>query len=113
MLARVNRIVSAEDYRNVVRRGRRVVGPNTVTYLYQHDDSSAVRLGFITARSVGTAVVRNRVRRRLKAICAGQLPSVEEGTDIVIRALPGSSTASWVTLQSEVVRGINKGSGRR
>lgn len=111
MLARVNRLVRAEDYRNVVRRGRRVVGKNTVVYLFRRDDSFRVRFGFITARSIGGAVVRNRVRRRLKAICALELPQVKEGTDIVIRALPGSSTASWVTLQSEVVRGLSKGSG--
>ena len=111
MLARVNRLVRAEDYKNVVRRGRRAVGKNTVVYLFRNDESSIVRFGFITARSVGGAVVRNRVRRRLKAICAEQLPNVMEGADIVIRALPGSSTASWVTLQSEVVRGISKGSG--
>lgn len=110
MLARANRLTLAEDYRNVVRRGRRIVGKSTVIYLYGHDDSEAVRFGFITARNVGPAVVRNRVRRRLKAICAGEISGVRKGSDIVIRALPGSSTSSWVTLQSEVGRGISKGS---
>lgn len=101
MLARAQRVTSGADYKRIVRRGRRISAPNTVTYL-----AAAVgdgpRFGFIVARSVGNAVVRNRVRRRLKSACADLLPLVPTTLDVVIRALPGSASASWSSLSEEV-----------
>lgn len=67
-------------------------------------ESSAARFGFIISKQVGTAVVRNTVRRRLKAVCAEALPRVPQGTDVVIRALPASATASYAELRSDVHR---------
>ncbi|KYJ96889.1 ribonuclease P protein component [Microbacterium sp. CH1] len=67
-------------------------------------ESRAARFGFIISKQVGTAVVRNTVRRRLKAVCAEALPRVPQGTDVVIRALPASATASYADLRSDVHR---------
>jgi len=36
-----------------------------------------------------------------------------EGTDIVIRALPGSDEVSWSTLHSEIVEAVDRGVERR
>ena len=65
---------------------------------------SPARFGFIVSRQVGGAVVRNTVRRRLKAVCAEALPAVRSGNDIVIRALPSSANASFGELHAEVTR---------
>ncbi|NYF29806.1 ribonuclease P protein component [Microbacterium sp. JAI119] len=67
-------------------------------------ENRAARFGFIISKQVGTAVVRNSVRRRLKAVCAEALPRVPEGTDVVIRALPASATASYAELRADVDR---------
>lgn len=67
-------------------------------------ESRVARFGFIISKQVGTAVVRNTVRRRLKAVCAEALPRVPQGTDVVIRALPASATASYAELRSDVHR---------
>lgn len=111
MLARANRIVRGDDYRAVVRRGRRVTAENTVTYRLVRDRID-VRFGFVVSKSVGNSVVRNRVRRRLKAIAASQLAGVPAGTDVVIRALSGSASASWSTLNSEIIEALSKGRTR-
>lgn len=62
------------------------------------------RFGFIVSKKVGTAVVRNTVRRRLKAVCAEALASVRPGTDVVIRALPSSANAAYSELRAEISR---------
>ncbi len=67
-------------------------------------ETRAARFGFIISKQVGTAVVRNSVRRRLKAVCAEALPGVPEGTDVVIRALPASATATYAELSADVNR---------
>lgn len=108
MLAKPHRITRGADYRATVRRGARFTGANTVAYVRMNRDSDVVRFGFIVSKSVGNAVVRNRVRRRLKAAAYQVLPLLEPaaaegpGVDIVIRALPASAQVRWATLHGEV-----------
>ena len=104
MLARPNRLTRGADYKAVVRRGRRCVGAHTVTYVSSPADQDAARFGFIVSRQVGGAVVRNTVRRRLKAVCAEALSSVRPDLDVVIRALPSAATAEFSELRDDVVR---------
>ena len=108
MLARPNRLTRGADYKAVVRRGRRCAGAHTVTYVNSTGDLHAPRFGFIVSRQVGSAVVRNTVRRRLKAVCAEALDSLRPGNDIVIRALPSAATASFGDLRDEVSRCLSR-----
>jgi len=108
LLARANRIVRADDYRNTVRRGRKSGTAHSVVYVRRRDDD-AVRFGFIVAKTVGNAVARNTVRRRLKHVCHELLPTTPPGTDVVIRALPGSLDVSWSTLLRDISGVVDKG----
>jgi ribonuclease P protein component len=67
-------------------------------------EDRAARFGFIVSRKVGSAVVRNTVRRRLKAVCAEALPSVQPGSDVVIRVLPNGADAAFADLRTEVTK---------
>ncbi len=69
-----------------------------------------MRFGFIVSKKVGGAVVRNTVRRRLKAVCAEALPVVAGGTDVVIRALPSAADVDFATLRAEVHRCLDRAS---
>ncbi|MEO7122714.1 MAG: ribonuclease P protein component [Lacisediminihabitans sp.] len=99
----MNRVVRAEDYRRVVRRGRKVGSSHFVSYVFDRTDDGPVRFGFIVAKNVGNAVIRNRVRRRLKAASFDLLSRVRPGVDVVVRALPISAGATWVTLRGEML----------
>lgn len=76
MLARPYRLTRGSDYRLVVRRGSRCGGARVITSVLATGENRAARFGFIISKQVGTAVVRNTVRRRLKAVCAEALPRV-------------------------------------
>ena len=52
------------------------------------------KAGLVVARSVGSAVTRNRVKRRLRHLLAPRLAALPAGTAVVVRALPGCATAS-------------------
>jgi ribonuclease P protein component len=80
-----------------------------VTYVTPSDEDRPARFGFIVSRQVGSAVIRNTVRRRLKAVCAEALPTLGVGSDIVIRALPQSATAPFSELRAEVERCLARG----
>jgi ribonuclease P protein component len=108
VLAKPNRLTRGSDYKAVVRRGARCAGTHTVTYVRGEDGESPARFGFIVSRQVGSAVTRNLVRRRLKAVCADALTNVRPGADVVIRALPSSATADFATLRDDVVRCLKR-----
>nr|WP_307333987.1 ribonuclease P protein component [Microbacterium sp. SORGH_AS_1204] len=108
MLAKPNRLTRGSDYKATVRRGSRCAGAHTVTYVGRSADTDAPRFGFIVSRQVGSAVTRNTIRRRLKAVCAEALPSIRGGASIVIRALPSAATADYATLRADVVRCLER-----
>ena len=108
MLARGNRITRGAEYKAVVRGGAKCAATHTVTYVISTDEPRPARFGFIVSKQVGGAVVRNTVRRRLKAVCAEALPSVRAGSDIVIRALPRAAGADYAQLRDEVVRCLER-----
>ena len=95
-----------------MRRGRRQATPNAVIYVRSGSELGTARFGFIVAKTVGNAVHRNLVRRRLKSIAAQHLAEMPEGTDIVIRALPGAAQASWASLNTEIAKVLSKGKAR-
>lgn len=79
-----------------------------MTYVGRPGDQAAPRFGFIVSRQVGSAVTRNTIRRRLKAVCAEALPSVRGGASIVIRALPSAATADFADLRADVIRCLER-----
>jgi len=112
LLAKANRITRGEDYRTTVRRGARFTGTNTVAYFRPNPGSDVVRFGFIVSKTVGIAIRRNRVRRRLKAVAYELLPQLTPGVDVVIRALPASAQAEWASLHEEVTRAVSRYTSR-
>jgi len=108
VLARANRIVRGDDFKRIVRKGARRATPHALLYVAAPQTDST-RFGFIVSKAVGNAVVRNRMARRLRAIGADYLSSGAPVRDVVIRALPGSPEASWVTLRSEILVALDRG----
>ena len=107
MLARVNRIARAADFKSVVRSGRRFSTAHSVVYVARTAGTDASRFGFIVSKTVGNSVARHRVTRRLRAIGFELVPLIAP-TDIVVRALPGCDEVHWATLQSEIVGAIER-----
>jgi ribonuclease P protein component len=54
---------------------------------------SPARAGFVVSKAVGNAVVRNRVRRRLRHLVRDRLSGLPCGTTLVVRALPAAADA--------------------
>jgi len=106
VLAKANRITSADDYRVIVRRGAKVIGAHTVSYLRSRESGTEARFGFIVSKKVGGAVRRNLIRRRLKAACHEALGEGAGSVDVVIRALPSAAVADWPALRSDVLNAV-------
>jgi ribonuclease P protein component len=62
------------------------------------------RFGFSTGRKLGSAVVRNRVRRRLRVIVRGMALRLDGGWDVLVVARPSCAEASYQDLAGSVER---------
>jgi ribonuclease P protein component len=88
---RRHRLSRSRDFDTVYRHGTAV----STRYLTLHwfpreeDPEGEPRLGLAVPRSVGPAVVRNRVKRVLREAWRGLLLQVPPGKDYVLVARPG------------------------
>ena len=68
-------------------------------------ESQHWRVGFTATKKIGTAVVRNRARRRMRALARDYLaPLAQPGTDYVLIARQDTATANW----KEMTIGLQK-----
>lgn len=59
-------------------------------------------MGLVVSKSVGNAVERHRVARRLRHVARAVLPELDPADRIVIRALPGSRNQISARLEQEL-----------
>ncbi|MFD4369315.1 ribonuclease P protein component [Rhodococcus sp. NPDC058521] len=108
MLPEPNRLRRHSDFSSTVKRGRRSGRRDVVVHAFDHATTDELirvggpRFGLVVSKAVGPAVIRHRVARRLRHICIGLVDRVPEGTDIVIRALPGAATAGSSELEQQI-----------
>lgn len=91
----------------MVRAGARAGSATVTTHCVPSGDGVHPRVGFVVGKTLGNAVERNRVRRRLRAIITAELDSLT-GVDVVVRAHPKAREASFDDLQSDVVGTLSR-----
>ena len=62
--------------------------------------SSVEQFCFVVSKSVGSAVIRNLVKRRLRTLAAGSLGGIFRCHLVVVRAFPEIRHASFLELQN-------------
>ena len=104
MLPAESRMRRRRDFTMAVRRGSRSGRALLTGHLLvpAGEENSPPRAGLVVSRSVGTAVVRNKVRRRLRVLVREYLSSLPRGSLLVVRAHPQAATASQADLAAEL-----------
>lgn len=91
------------DFGTTVRRGVRAAQPDLVVHALRSDsEEPGPKIGLVVAKSVGSAVQRHRVARRLRHVARTVLFDLAPTDRIVIRALPGSRQAISARLEQEL-----------
>lgn len=93
-MKRANRLSRSRDFDAVYRQGRSVSSRFLVLYWFAQDDPSEPRFGLSVPRSVGSASVRNRVKRQLREIWRARLERVPAGHDYVLIVRAGLPEAA-------------------
>lgn len=98
------RLTSATEFARVRETGRVYRGDLLTIGMTIDEETSGFRTGFITSRKVGAAVVRNRIRRRLREIVRKHQLELRSGVSIVMIARPAAARSSYGALEHEWLR---------
>jgi ribonuclease P protein component len=90
---RRNRLSRSRDFDTVYRHGRSVATRFLVLYWFPREDGGDPRLGIAVPKGSGSAVERNRVKRRLREAWRDRLPAIPAGRDYVLIARPALAEA--------------------
>ena len=72
------------------------------------NEADTPRLGLSVSRKVGSAVVRNTVKRRLREIFKSHRPSITGHVDFVVSARREAGHVSYDELNKEFARALRK-----
>jgi ribonuclease P protein component len=99
-MQRDRRLRRRGDFRAVYRAAR-PAGGKLLTLRAAANGLDRTRFGFVVAKTVGGAVERNRVRRRLRE--AARSLAFAPGFDVIVTARPAALSASLTTLRHELM----------
>lgn len=117
-LQRIERLAHSLDFRRVFRRGKCFRDPALRVH-YLQVDLECSRLGLVVSRKVGNAVVRNRVKRRLRTVFRQNKHRIPGTLDLVLVAEPRHGPATLEEYRQifdrflEDLRARGRGSSRK
>jgi ribonuclease P protein component len=101
----VDRLRRSVEFQQVIRRGRRVAGAAFVVVCAPRKQMLAeqpVRLGITVSRKVGNAVVRNRVKRRIREWFRAQRGPLGAGVDLVVIGRAAAASLEYASFAAEL-----------
>ncbi|WP_274365070.1 ribonuclease P protein component [Paenibacillus thermotolerans] len=78
------RLRKREDFSRVFKHGKAAANHQLVVYVKPSKDAESFRVGISASKKIGNAVVRNKMRRRLKEILRGMETRIAKNVDIVV-----------------------------
>ncbi len=101
------RLKKRTEFGRVFREGH-TVGDRYMVLFIVSAGNEATRFGFAAQRSAGSAVKRNRIRRRLRALVATFEERIQPCGQVVLLGKTTMLTASWETLLRSANRLLTK-----
>lgn len=98
-MKRKERITKPRQYAEVYGKGKSYPSELIVLRTLQNNLDYS-RYGLSVSKKVGNAVVRNRLKRRLREIC--RMESIKPGWDVVYILRPAATEASFNSLKKSV-----------
>ena len=102
----IEKLKRRDDFLRVAGTRNKYVTPGLVLQMRQREEiegSSPVRIGFTATRKLGSAVIRNRARRRLREAARAVLPVAgRPGCDYVLIARAGTLTRPYPALLGDL-----------
>jgi ribonuclease P protein component len=93
-----------KDFNKVFKSGLRLENKNIRVLVYKRDDGRVVRrLGLVTPKKVGTVVVRNRTKRRLREIFRTNKHLMGPGLDLIFVSRRETASLDYNSLKTIIL----------
>ena len=103
---RSGRLLRHADFERVYKQGRRHFSANITVFYLRRVEGEGMRVGFTVGRTLGGAVDRNRMKRRLREAVRLCRPSPGPTVDVVINPKKSVRTVEFSVLLGEVNRAL-------
>jgi len=102
--SRASRLSRTAEFKLVKQAGKSWTGRHLVLGVLAQPEATRARVGIVTTRKVGMAVVRNRIRRRIREVFRLHQFDLISGVWLVTIARPSAATASFRDLERDWLR---------
>jgi ribonuclease P protein component len=104
-------LLRSTDFRRVYQKGFRIAGPYFAAFCLKRDDGAGGKVGFTVPRALGKAVIRNRLKRRMRECVRLRLGALPEGWSVVFNPRRAALDAPFERLAEGVGRTVQRCGG--
>ena len=99
------RLRKRREFLGVYERGDKIQSAYFVLYMLENG-RPCHRLGITVSRKIGTAVVRNRIKRGLREIFRANKQAISPNCDLVVNAKRAAARAHNQEIQEDILKAI-------
>jgi ribonuclease P protein component len=96
-----------KDFKRVYTSGKSYARKSLVLYTYNNNITWS-RVGFSISKKIGKAVVRNKIRRRLKEILRKNNNNIKNGYDLVFIARTNINKSKYCEIEDDTIKLLKK-----
>ncbi|MBZ5508115.1 MAG: ribonuclease P protein component [Acidobacteriia bacterium] len=109
------RLLKHADFQAVYKQGRKHFSGNMTAFYRENDRPAGPRVGLTVGKVLGGAVVRNRIRRRMRALVRQHLAELVRPLDLILHPRKSVLTLKFAQLDAEIKQvfaAVQRGQGR-
>jgi len=107
--AKLETLRKRADFLATASSGKKWVAPGFILQIsLPHAPSLRVRFGLTASRKIGNAVIRNRARRRLRALAQEVMTKASPEHDYVLIARLTTATCPYDSLRQDLIKGLKR-----
>ncbi len=103
-----HRLTKNKDFISVYKKGKSTANRFFVLYIAKKAESEPFRLGVSISKKVGNAVVRNRIKRLVKAVFLDLDKQLPSGYDFIIIARNAAASLDFAQTQESLLHILKK-----
>lgn len=101
------RVKTDKDFQKVYRHGESVANRQLVLYVYPKADQKHFRVGLSVGKKIGNAVVRNRIKRLIRAALQELKPAINPEIDFLLIARRDIIDKDFHQIKNSIIHVMN------
>ena len=95
---KIEGIKSKKEFREILNKGQKISSKFFLTYVKKTPETDSLKLGFIITKKIGNAVLRNKIKRRIREALRTVGSNAGPGASFVFIARKAAAEASYLNI---------------